>query len=115
MPPGFGQGEKLRPVYVSMSRLRVHPDHVDELVRAFQHRLGRVDDFDGFAGLEVWCSDRDPGEVLMVSRWRDRQAFTAYMRSAAHRASHDRVPAELQAAIKLERLDHLHTYDIVAR
>ncbi len=37
------------------------------------------------------------------------------MRSEAHRISHDRIPADLQAAIKLERLDHLHTYDVVAR
>jgi hypothetical protein len=36
------------------------------------------------------------------------------MRSAAHRASHDRIRADLHAAIKLERLEHLHTYEVVA-
>lgn len=51
----------------------------------------------------------------MVSRWRDRACFRDYMRSDAHRASHDRIAGDLQAAIKLERLDHLHTYDVVAR
>jgi heme-degrading monooxygenase HmoA len=50
----------------------------------------------------------------MVSRWRDRAAFTAYMRSRQHRISHDRTDPELQAAIKLERLEHLHTYEVVA-
>ena len=50
----------------------------------------------------------------MVSRWRDRQAFTAYMRSEAHRVSHNRIDPDLQAAIKLERLEHLHTYEVVA-
>ena len=50
----------------------------------------------------------------MVSRWRDRAAFTTYMRSADHRVSHDRIDPELQAAIKLERLEHLHTYEVVA-
>ncbi len=98
-----------------MSRLRVEPERVDELIRAFQNRLGAVDGFDGFEDLEVWRSDREPGEVLMVSRWRDRAAFTAYMRSAAHRQSHDRIPDELDRAIRLERLEHLHTYDVVAR
>ena len=101
--------------YVSMSRLRVEPDRADELVAAFRGRLGLVDGFDGFQGLEVWRSDRDPGEVLMVSRWRDRACFTAYMRSAEHRRSHERIPEALDAAITLERLDHLHTYDVVAR
>jgi hypothetical protein len=37
------------------------------------------------------------------------------MRSAEHRASHDRIPSDLDAAIRLERLDHLHTYEVVAR
>ena len=102
-------------MYVSMSRLRVEPDLVDDLVAAFRSRLGAVDGFAGFEGLEVWSSDRQPGEVLMVSRWRDRACFTAYMRSDAHRLSHGRIPARLKDAIALERLEHLHTYEIVAQ
>lgn len=51
----------------------------------------------------------------MVSRWRDRASFTAYMRSDDHRVSHERIDPSLQDAIHLERLEHLHTYDVVAR
>lgn len=102
-------------MYISVSRLRVEPDALDELVAAFRNRMGAVDGFDGFEDLEVWSSDREPGEVLMISRWRDRASFTAYMRSAAHRRSHARVPAHLNDAIALERLEHMHTYDVVAR
>ena len=98
-----------------MSHLRIAPDRADELIAAFCDRVRLVDEFDGFQGLEVWRSDREPGEVIMVSRWRDRACFRDYMRSDAHRISHDRIPADLQAAIKLERLDHLHTYEVVAR
>ncbi|HEX8105327.1 MAG TPA: antibiotic biosynthesis monooxygenase family protein [Solirubrobacteraceae bacterium] len=98
-----------------MSRLRIPEDRADELVAAFRRRVRLVDGADGFVDLEVWQSDRDPGEVLMVSRWRDRAAFTAYMRSDAHKASHQRIDPALQAAIKLERLEHLHTYEVVAR
>ena len=58
-------------------------------------RARLVDRADGFVDLQVWQSDRDPGELIMVSRWRDRAAFTAYMRSAEHRTSHDRIPPEL--------------------
>ena len=101
-------------VYVSMSRLRVAAEQSDALVAAFRDRARLVDDADGFVDLQVWRSDRDPEEVLMVSRWRDRAAFTAYMRSAEHRVSHDRIDPELKAAIKLERLEHLHTYEVVA-
>ena len=101
-------------MYVSMSRLRIAASESDALVSAFRQRAHLVDTFDGFIDLQVWRSDRDPEEVLMVSRWRDRAAFTAYMRSAAHRASHARIDPSLQAAIRLERLDHLHTYEVVA-
>jgi heme-degrading monooxygenase HmoA len=101
--------------YVSMSRLRVEIEQADALVAAFRRRVHLVDDADGFIDLEVWRSDRDPEEILMVSRWRDRDCFKAYMRSDAHRVSHERIPPELDNAIHLERLEHLHTYDVVAR
>lgn len=101
--------------YVSVSRLRVDPARVDELVAAFRDRVGLVDAFPGFLGLEVWRSDRTPDEVVMVSHWHSRSEFTAYMRSEAHRTSHDRIPADLQAAIRLERLEHVTTYEVIAR
>ena len=97
-----------------MSRLRVEEERSDELIAAFQRRAHLVDDADGFLDLEVWRSDRDPGEVLMVSRWRDRDAFKAYMKSAEHRVSHYRIDPALKDAIGLERLEHLHTYEVVA-
>src|SRR5215213_3125415 len=100
-------------MYVSMSHLRIAPERTDELIAAFRERVGLVDAFDGFEGLEVWHSDREPGKLIMVSRWRDRACFRDYMRSDSHRVSHDRIGSDLQAAIKLERLDHLHTYDVV--
>jgi heme-degrading monooxygenase HmoA len=100
-------------MYVSMSRLRVDRDRSDELVAAFRGRAGLV----GPTRVRrpaVWRSDRDPGEVLMVSRWSDREAFKAYMKSEDHRVSHARIPTSLKEAIRLERLEHLHTYEIVA-
>jgi heme-degrading monooxygenase HmoA len=101
-------------MYVAVSRLRVAADRAPELVAAFRRRAHLVDVAEGFVDLEVWQSDRDPTELVMVSRWRDRACFTAYMRSPAHRASHDRIDPTLNAAIKLERLEHLHTYEVVA-
>ena len=101
-------------MYVSMSRLRVPVERAAQLVTAFRSRVGLVDDADGFVDLQVWQADRDEGELIMVSRWRDREAFKTYMRSAEHRVSHDRIDPDLQAAIKLERLEHLHTYEVVA-
>lgn len=101
-------------MYVSVSRLRVPPARAPELVAAFGRRVRLVDDADGFVDLQVWQSDSDPGELAMVSRWRDRAAFKAYMKSEAHRISHARIDPDLDDAIKLERLEHLHTYEVVA-
>ncbi|MDP8907548.1 MAG: antibiotic biosynthesis monooxygenase [Chloroflexota bacterium] len=101
-------------MYVSMSRLRVDPERSDELVAAFRRRAGLVESHAGFVDLQVWRSDRDPAEVIMVSRWQDRDAFKAYMKSSDHRVSHQRISPELKHAIDLERLEHLHTYEVVA-
>jgi heme-degrading monooxygenase HmoA len=101
-------------VYVSMSRLEIPPDRAPELVAAFRSRARLADRADGFIDLQVWQSDRDPGEILMVSRWRDRDAFTAYMKSPQHKVSHDRIDPGLKADIALRRLEHLHTYEVVA-
>jgi heme oxygenase (mycobilin-producing) len=101
-------------MYVSLSRLRVPDERAAELVSAFRRRAHLVDDVDGFVDLQVWQSDTDRGELVMVSRWRDRDAFKAYMKSEKHRISHERIDPDLDSAIKLERLEHLHTYEVVA-
>jgi heme-degrading monooxygenase HmoA len=101
-------------VYISLSRLRIPPERAPELVAAFRCRCRLVESSEGFIDLQVWQSDRDAGELVMVSRWRDRPSFTAYMKSAEHRVSHDRIEDSLQAAITLESLEHMHTFEVVA-
>jgi heme-degrading monooxygenase HmoA len=83
-------------------------------VSAFRDRARLVEEADGFVDLQVWQSDRDPGELVMVSRWRSREAFKAYMKSERHRISHDRIDPDLDRAIRLEKLEHMHTYEVVA-
>lgn len=112
--PGRWSTLRDRMSYVSVSRLRVAAESSDALVAAFRDRAHLVDAADGFEGIQVWRSEVDPTEVLMVSHWRDREAFKTYMRSNEHRLSHARIPDELEAAIKLEQLEHLRTYDVVA-
>ena len=101
-------------MYISVSRLRVQAARADELIEAFRRRSHLVEGADGFVDLQVWRSDRDAEEVWMVSRWRERACFTAYMRSDEHARSHDRIPEDLAAAISLQRLEHMHSFDLVA-
>jgi heme-degrading monooxygenase HmoA len=102
-------------MYISVSRLRVDASRSDDLIAAFRHRSHLVEVSDGFVDLQVWRSDRDPEEVWMVSRWRERDCFTAYMRSDEHARSHARIPQALAAAIRLQRLEHLHGFELVAQ
>ena len=97
-------------MYVSMSRLRVAADQSDALIAAFRRRAHLVEGAEGFVDLQVWRSDRDPEEVVMVSRWEDRAAFTAYMRSAEHRISHDRIEPALQAKRTIEHTPKARQY-----
>ncbi len=101
-------------MYVSVSRLRVSPDRAPELIAAFGNRAHMVECHDGFVDLEVWQSDRDEGQLVMVSHWRDRECFKAYMKSDDHRESHGRIHPDLEQTIKLESLEHMHTYEVVA-
>lgn len=100
--------------YVSVSHLRIAEDEAAGLIHAFRQRAHLVDSAAGFQRLEVWQGS-EPGEILMVSWWTDRECFKAYMRSAEHRISHDRIPADLREHIKLERLENVTSYDIVAQ
>src|SRR5450755_1147005 len=106
--PSPPEGSKESDVYISVSRLRVKATRADELIDAFRCRMHLVDEAEGFVDLQVWRSDREPEEVWMVSRWRERCWFTAYMKSNEHARSHARIATDLNGAISLERLEHLH-------
>ena len=71
-------------------------------------RSREVERHDGFVDLQVLQSDHDRGDVSMVTRWRDRECFKAYMKSEDHRRSHSKIDPDLQRAIKLQALEHLH-------
>jgi CheY-like chemotaxis protein/heme-degrading monooxygenase HmoA len=102
------------PMYVYTSRLAIPPEQAHELVAALRDRLGLADEADGFVDLQVWQSDRKPGEILIVSRWRHSEAFNAYMTGLAHPASHERVDNHLEQGISLQLLEHLHTYEVLS-
>jgi heme-degrading monooxygenase HmoA len=74
------------------SEVTIAPQAADDLARAFRDRLHLVEDAPGFQRLEVWRDLVHSGVFQMVSWWDTESDFRIYMRSAAHDASHDRVP-----------------------
>lgn len=79
--------------FVAVSELVV-PDAGREAVEAsFDQRLGAVDAWPGFRGLEVWRDTADASSLVMISYWDSKACFTRYMQSDDHRCSHDRIPS----------------------
>jgi heme oxygenase (staphylobilin-producing) len=63
-----------------MNSLPVNEGAADEVVERFSGSRGHVQDFPGFVSMEVLKS-ADEDEVLVVTRWRDRAAFDAWVAS----------------------------------
>lgn len=66
---------------VAISRFRAAPEDAERLVARFQERTRRVDAYEGFLGLEVLRSFERSPELLLVTRWRDRESMRAYFQS----------------------------------
>ena len=79
---------------VRINAITVPADSGDELARRFAARAGAVDSQDGFEGFELLKPTDDRTTWLVVTRWRDEEAFQAWMNSPAfghgHRSAAER-------------------------
>jgi heme oxygenase (mycobilin-producing) len=84
---------------ISMTVVRINaitvPDESgDELARRFAARAGAVDSQDGFEGFELLKPTDGRATWLVVTRWRDEEAFQAWVQSPAfghgHRSAAER-------------------------
>ena len=72
-----------------LNSLPVKRGAVDEIVARFAESRGHVQDFPGFVSMEVLKSDAED-EVLVVTRWRDRESFESWVHSEEFRRAHGR-------------------------
>src|ERR1700689_4104887 len=83
---------------VKINAISVPAGSGDELARRFAARAGAVDDQDGFEGFELLKPVDDRTTWLVVTRWRDDEAFKAWMNSPAfghgHRSAAERAGGE---------------------
>jgi heme-degrading monooxygenase HmoA len=79
---------------IKINAITVPADSGDELARRFAARAGAVDDQDGFEGFELLKPTDDRTTWLVVTRWRDDDAFRAWMSSRSfgegHRSEQER-------------------------
>src|SRR5258706_12275501 len=73
---------------VKINAIDVPADSGDELAHRFAARAGAVDDQDGFEGFELLRPADERTTWLVVTRWRDEEAFQAWVTSPAFAHGH---------------------------
>lgn len=73
---------------VKINAITVPTDSGDELARRFAARAGAVDNQDGFEGFELLKPTDDRTTWLVITRWRDEEAFQAWLTSPAFAHGH---------------------------
>jgi len=111
MRPSTPSHAAAAPPFVAVSHLTVPEDGRAAVVAAFGDRLGAVDSWPGFQGLQVWADPGDPTALVMVSWWDSEGTFAAYMGSADHRRSHQRIPT----GVSRPRAQEFRRYQVIAR
>ncbi len=77
-----------------INRLPVKAGMVGQVVERFANNQGNVQGFPGFVSMEVLRSEGGD-EVLVVTRWRDKDAFNSWVHSDEFRKAHGRGGSEL--------------------
>ncbi len=73
---------------IKINAITVPAEGGDELARRFAARAGAVDEQDGFEGFELLRPTDDRSTWLVVTRWRDEEAFNAWVSSPAFAHGH---------------------------
>jgi heme-degrading monooxygenase HmoA len=72
-----------------INRLPVKVGAAEQVVERFANSRGNVQGFPGFVSMEVLCSE-GADEVLVITRWRDKDAFDTWVHSDAFKRAHGR-------------------------
>lgn len=73
---------------IRINAITVPEEGGDELARRFGARAGAVDGADGFEGFELMRPTDERRQWLVVTRWRDEDAFNAWVSSPAFAHGH---------------------------
>jgi heme-degrading monooxygenase HmoA len=73
---------------IKINVITVPEDSGDELAHRFAARAGAVDDADGFEGFELLQPADGRQQWLVITRWRDEEAFGAWLASESFAHGH---------------------------
>ena len=77
---------------IKINAITVPEGSGDELARRFAARAGAVDNQDGFEGFELFQPTDGRTTWLVVTRWRDEDAFQAWVSGPAFGRGHQGPP-----------------------
>ncbi|MEZ5145429.1 MAG: antibiotic biosynthesis monooxygenase family protein [Acidimicrobiales bacterium] len=99
---------------IKINAITVPAEGGDELARRFAARAGAVDTQDGFEGFELLRPTDDRTTWLVVTRWRDEDAFDAWVASPAfahgHRSEAERAGGDERPPVSVH--SELWSYDV---
>jgi heme-degrading monooxygenase HmoA len=84
----------------------------DELARRFGERAGAVEGAEGFEGFELLRPTDERNTWLVVTRWRDDEAFQAWVASPAFAHGHRGVGGEGQSRPAVAVHSELWSYEV---
>ena len=103
-----------RVTVVRINAITVPAGSGDELAQRFAARAGAVDNQDGFEGFELLKPTDERTTWLVVTRWRDEDAFQAWVKSPAfghgHRSAAERAGGEAPHPVGIS--SELWSYEI---
>jgi heme oxygenase (mycobilin-producing) len=83
---------------VRINVLQVPEGRGEVLEQRFASRAGEVEKVDGFESFELLRPTENFDRYLVITRWRDEEAFQAWMASMAFQQGHARSAADAEAA-----------------
>lgn len=95
-------------MFVAFSRFIVANGMEDEVRDAFRCRPHRVDDADGFLGLEVLNPEDNAAEFWLITRWREKSCWDSWYHSHHYKESHAGIPAGLKLVPQSTEIRLLH-------
>ena len=76
--------------FLAINAITVPAGSGDELAKRFAARAGAVDQQEGFEGFELLRPADDRNTWLVMTRWRDEEAFKAWVNSPSFAHGHAR-------------------------
>jgi heme-degrading monooxygenase HmoA len=76
-------------VIAVINRLPVKEGMADQVVERFANGRGFVQEFPGFVSMEVLHAE-ETDEVMVITRWRDKEDFDSWVASDAFKMAHGR-------------------------